>query len=401
MPISLFLLTISSCSTIEIGIEQTATPNLQLTEFTRSLATQNANLATRIASPTRTPSLIDSHPSTLTPSPTLPAPLFSNLRFSPEPDQDLARQFYVEGTARVFAIWDYSDMREGMVVRRAWTRDNIEWIVREEPWPYSRYGSSGTVRDIYVFEDETGLTQGEYSLTLSIDGVVQSLESKPDLPISNTFWIVESQVNSPLASPDKSHTAYVRSGNILNVEYPNGEFQALGQVQEIATLAWFPDGINLLFVERDRSNQVEPDSDIGVTHRLFIINIDSLEKFIIGTVGENFHSPIISPTGEYISVLSGSQSQDACNGSPELAIIELDLELRRQAVYPLSVFSDLEFPNSNPSTIILSPINQTRRWQNATQLLVGLQWLCKPAGRNPDGLYLLDIPSKSTEAKGG
>lgn len=397
--VSSLFLAISACTTLEFGIEQTATPNLQLTEFTGSLATQNVLLATRIAAPTRTPSQSESHLSTLTPSPTLSPPLFTNLRFSPEPDENLARQFYVEGTTRVFAIWDYSGMREGMVVRRAWTRDNEEWIVREEPWPYNKYGSAGTVRDIFVFEEESGLTRGEYSLTLSIDGVVQSLDTEPDQPISNAFWIVAPEVTYPLASPDKSHTAYVRSGNVLVIEYPNGEFRELDQVQEIAALVWFPDGINLLYVERDRNNQIEPDNDAGVTHRLFIINIDSLEKNIIGTIGENFHSPVISPNGEYISVLSGSQSREACIGSPGLAIIELDQELRRQAVIPLSAFSGLEFPDDNPSTIILSAANPTRQWQNATQLLVELQWICKPAGQNPDGLYLLDIPNKSAEKK--
>ena len=397
--VSSFFLAISACTTLEIGVEQTATPNLQLTEFTGSLATQNVILATRIAIPTQTPSEPDARPSSLTPSPTLPDPLFTNLRFSAEPDENMARQFYVEGIARVFAIWDFSGMREGMVVRRAWTRDNEEWIVREEPWPYYRYGSAGTVRDIYVFEEESGLSQGEYSLTLSIDGVVQSLQEEPDVPISSTFWIFAPEITTPLASPDKSHTAYVRSGSVLVIEYPNGEFRELDQVQEIAAVAWFPDGINLLYVERDRTNQVEPESDSGITHRLFIINIDSLEKNIIGTVGENFHSPIISPSGEYISVLSGSQSREACNGSPGLAIIELDQELRRQAVFPLSAFSGVEFPDDNPSTIILSSTSQTRQWQNATQLLVELQWICKPASGNPDGLYLLDIPSKSAESK--
>ena len=396
---TLFLLGMSSCTTIDIGIEQTATPNLQLTKFTGSLITQNSILATRIAEPTRTPSRPVPPPSTLTPSPTLPAPLFSNLQFSPGPDENLARQFYVEGTVRVFAIWDYSGMREGMVVRRAWTRDDEEWIVREEEWPYSRYGSTGTVRDIFVFEDETGLLKGEYTLTLSIDGVVQSLDSGTIGPISNSFWIFEPEVTYPIASPDKSHTAYVRSGSVLAVEYPDGEFRELDQLQEIASLAWFPDGNNLLYVERDRSKQLEPENDEGITHRLFIINIDSQEKNMLGTVGEDFHSPIISPTGEYISVLYGSQSREGCNGSPGLAIIELDTELRRQAVYPLSSFSGLEYPDNNPSTIILSPTNQLRQWRNAAQIQVNLEWLCKPAGKNPDGQYLLDIPNRTAEFK--
>jgi hypothetical protein len=400
MAFALFLMVATSCNTFEIGIERTPTFNIQLTEFTGSLATQNTILATRIAIPTATATGSTTYPLIPTqPSPTLPPPAFSNLRFAPEPDETLVRQFYVEGTPRIFALWDYSGMQEGMSVRRVWKRNNEDWVVREEPWAYNRYGSEGTVRDIYVFEDEIGLEAGEYTLTLYINGVAQNPYPGSASTDLITFWIFEPDITAPLASPDKSHTAIVRFGGNLFIEDPNGEIREIAQVQEIAAMAWFPDGRNLLFVERNRSNQLEPSRDTGVTHRMFIIDTETKDQKIIGTAGEDFHSPIISPNGVFISVLIGSQLQEGCIGSPGLAFIELDSELHRQAVHLLSSFSGLSFPNDNASTIILASVDNPRAWESETRLLVNLDWLCPPPDTNPDGLYVLDLSNKSAERK--
>jgi hypothetical protein len=392
-----FIFALTSCSTFEIGLEKTITPNIQLTEFTNTLATQNTILATRITLPTPTINGAISPLRTPKPSPQLPPPTFTNLRFAPEPDDSMARNFYAEGAPRIFALWDYSGMQEGMLVRRVWKRNNEEWIAREEPWAYNRYGGEGTVRDIYVFENEIGLEAGEYTLTLSINGIVQELSTNSEAIDPTTFWVLETDITAPVASPDKSHTAFVRFGGNLLLEKPNGEIREIAQTQEIAAIAWFPDGANLLYVERDRSKQLEPFNNIGVTHKIFIVNIDTEEQNIIGTTGENFHSPIISPTGVYISVLSGTQPQEGCFGSPGLAIIELDSEFRRQAVHVLGSFNGLEFSNNLSSTIILANENKTRVWESDTQLLVNLEWLCKPPNQNPDGEYVLDLTNKTAE----
>jgi hypothetical protein len=394
-----FLLGASSCSTVEMGVERTNTPNIQLTEFTSSLIMQNAILATRIAIPTlpTTSSITPQVPPQA--SPTTPPAAFTNLRFAPEPDETITRQFYGEGTPRIFALWDYTGMQEGMSVRREWKWNSEDWIIREESWAFARYGSEGTVRDIYVFEDQIGLEPGEYTLSLYIDGVAQDLGPRSESKNQPTFWVIESDIAAPVVSPDKSHSAFVRFGGNLLIEYPDGEIREMAQVQEIAAIAWFPDSTNLLYVERDRSKQLEATRDTGITHRMFIIDIDTQEQKIIGTAGENFHTPLISPTGEYVSVLFGNQRQEGCTGSPSLAILEVDSDLRRQAVHLVSSFTGVDFPNENPATIIISEENQTRVWENDTQLLANLEWLCKPTNQNPDGLYVFDLSNQTAERK--
>jgi hypothetical protein len=395
----LFLLASSSCNTLEIGIERTSIPNIQLTEFSGSLATQNAIMATRISEPAATVAGSLTPQNTASPSPTQPPPTFTNIHFASEPDETLARQFFVEGTPRIFALWDYSGMQEGMLVRREWKRNNEEWIVREEPWAFNRYGSEGTVRDIYVFEDQVGLDTGEYTLSLYINGVAQDLNSLAASKYPSSFWVVESDIDAPVPSPDKSHTAFIRFGGILLIEYPNGEIREIAQVQEIAAVVWFPDSANLLYVERDRSKQLEHAQDTGITHRMFIVDIDLQEQKIVGAAGENFHSPIISPTGEYISVLSGNHLIEGCTGSPGLAVLGLDSDLRRQVVYLVSSFSGEDFQNDDPSTIILSAENETRFWENDNLLVANLEWLCKPTNQNPDGHYIFNLSNQTVERK--
>jgi hypothetical protein len=397
--IILILMVGSSCSTLEIGIERTSTPNIQLTEFTISLATQNAIMATRISEPTATISPDLPPQPVARPSPTQPLASFTNLRFAPEPDQSLARRFYVEGTPRIFALWDYTGMQEGMLVRREWKRNNEDWIVREELWAFNRYGSEGTVRDIYVFEDQIGLETGVYTLSLYINGISQDLKEGTESKSLASFWVVESDIIAPVPSPDKSHTAFVRFGGNLLIEDPDGEIREIAQVQEIAALAWFPDGTNLLYVERDRSKQLVATQDAGINHKMFIIDIHTREQRIISAAGENFHSPIISPTGEYVSVFYGNHLIDGCTGSPGLAILELDSDLRRQAVYFVNSFTGVDVPIDDQSTIILSAENQTRFWENDNNLLANLEWLCRPTGQNPDGLYRFNLTNLTAERK--
>jgi hypothetical protein len=132
---------------------------------------------------------------------------------------------------------------------------------------------------------------------------------------------------------------------------------------------------------------------------MFIVDIDLQEQKIVGAAGENFHSPIISPTGEYISVLSGNHLIEGCTGSPGLAVLGLDSDLRRQVVYLVSSFSGEDFQNDDPSTIILSAENETRFWENDNLLVANLEWLCKPTNQNPDGHYIFNLSNQTVERK--
>jgi hypothetical protein len=398
--ILLFLLGVmfASCTVMEVGIERTATPNLQLTSISGTLAAGNADLATRIAAPisdfsnSSQPSL---SPSSLTPSPTSPPPSFSSVRFAPQPDDSLTRKFYVAGTPRIFALWDYSGMREGMVVKRVWRLNEQVWIEREEVWPFTRYGEAGTVRDIYIFDDEIGIEAGKYSLALYIDGIPQDLETRDGIQREAVFYVIESEVSVPVTSPDKSHTVFVEFGGKLMMEEPDGRVWEMAEVQEISSIAWFPDNHYLLYTERDRTRQTQLDDDKDIIYRMFLIDIETGEQTILGTRGENFHHPLISPGGEYIAVLSGNTERENCSGSPTLAFIELDAELRRQEIHTLASFSDLEFPANNHASIIPNLMNRDLSWESDQKFMVDLEWVCKPSGRNPDGTYILDL-SKMT-----
>lgn len=385
---------VTACTVLEVGIERTPTPNLQLTAISGTLTAGNIELATRIAAPVSdisNSSIPSSSPAAITPSPTSLPPSFSSVRFSPQPDDSLTRNFYVAGTPRIFALWNYNDMLEGMVVKRVWKLNDEEWIEREEVWPFSRYGKAGTVRDIYIFDDETGIQAGKYSLTLYIDGILQDLDTKAGMQSEVVFYVLESEVKFPVTSPDKSHTAFVEFGGILMMEEPDGRVWQMTEVQEIASIDWFPDNSYLLYTERDRTNQTQVDDDTGITHRMFVMDIETGEQAVLGTSGENFHRPSISPGGEYISVLSGNTGRENCIGSPILAIIELDTELRRQAVHTLASFSGLENLNNNFASGIPDLSDWEWIWASETKFAVKLEWICKPSGRNPNGSYHFDL----------
>lgn len=398
---SLIWILLSACTVLDVGIERTPTPNLQLTAVSGTLAAENARMATRIAEPVPDISIHStsiSQSTGITPSPTLPPPSFSSIRFAPQPDDTLSRNFYVAGTPRVFALWDYKAMREGTVVKRIWKLNDAEWIEREEIWPFTRYGKDGTVKDIYIFDDDVGIEAGKYSLSLYIDGVLQDLDAnQAGIQSEVAFYVIDSDVKVPVTSPDKSHTAFVEFGGKLMLEEPDGRVWELAEVQEIASIDWFPDNNYLLYTERDRTHQTQIGDDSGITHRIFIVDIETGEQTILGTSGENFHHPTISPGGDYIAVLSGTTNRDNCTGSPILAFIELDAELRRGAIYNLASFSGLEFINNNFASVIPNLSNEKASWESNTKFSVNLQWVCKPSGRNPDGIYVIDVSQMTAE----
>jgi hypothetical protein len=389
----------SSCSVVEVGIERTPTPNVQLTAISGTLAAENSLLATRIAQHEANLSITTSQnlSAGVTPSPTSPPPSFSFIRFAPQPDDTITQNFYVSGTPRIFALWDYSGMREGMQVKRVWKLNDEEWIEREEPWPFNRYGMEGTIRDIYIFDDEIGIEAGKYSLSLYIDGVLQDLDADVGIQGEAFFYVIQSDIDAPAPSPDKSHTAFVEFGGKLMMEEPDGRIWEMADTQEIANIAWFPDNRYLLFTERDRTHQMQVDSDNGITHRIFIIDTDTGEQTILGTSGENFHHPVISPSGEFISVLSGNTVRGNCTGTPNLAFIELDPELRRQAIYTIDSFAGLEFQSSNPDSVIPNINNNEGIWESNTKFSVYLEWVCGPSGGNLDGIYIFDLDQMNAE----
>ena len=420
LTIVVIIFSATSCGTLEVGIEKTRLPDLPLTATVEKLITDNAKLETEIAAPsptqpifptvtqpgkpTKTPITIASEtPGTpqVSATPTVPTgPRFSNVRFSTQPDAAVSQRFYVEGTTRVYAIWNYSDMKVGLIVRRVWYLNGIEWIVREEPWDFTRYGSDGTIRDVSIFEEEIGMQAGEYALTIFIDGVPQDLGQGTIFQERASFWIFESDIRASIASPNKYYTAIVNRGGHLLIEDPNGKLRELVITQEISDLAWFPDNRHIVFTDRDRTKQVNEVENIGIAHKLWVLDIDTGERHLIGTTDENFHSPLISPGGRFVAVLAGPTYKEACQASPTLAVLELDTEFRRQAVYVIDDFSG--FTYSEPGRYLIYPFNTTTpgNWDSETRLIISLWWSCLDVPQKPDGVYLLDLERKSAKRIG-
>ncbi len=95
-----------------------------------------------------------SEPISATPSPgiiSLPSQ-FDDVSFTLNPIDAGNIYAFPNGTKQVFAIWNYHNMGEGMVVRREWYLDGKLWLEREEPWDFAKYGANGTMRDVSIHE---------------------------------------------------------------------------------------------------------------------------------------------------------------------------------------------------------------------------------------------------------
>lgn len=108
-------------------------------------------------------------------------PRFSNLRFASSANGSPTTTFPA-GTEEVFAIWDYANIPNQAQMRRIWKRDGTTIIDRTEVWDFNKYGTSGTVRDVSLFDRVNGLASGTYDVTISVVG-------QPGVQVSGTFTI--------------------------------------------------------------------------------------------------------------------------------------------------------------------------------------------------------------------
>jgi hypothetical protein len=387
----------TSCAVLEVGLVQTPTPNYSHTSTVAALSTQNAQLAVILREaaqrvPGETPSAPPLSPTpgpspTITPTPEPPG--FSNVRFSTQPEAIRPRQFYVAGIPRLYAVWDYRNMREGMVVQRIWRHNGDVWLTREENWNYNLLGANGTLQGISIFDLEDGLPPGHYTLSLFINGEQQDLEDAPGEQEAASFWLYPSDVPDPVISPDRQRTARVQNGNILTIQEPNGEVNTLAIAQEISGVSWFPDSRTLLYTERDRSDQEAFDRDAGITHKLWRVDVISGERLLLAGAGENFHSPLISPSGRLLAAQAGSTEEDrvSCRLSPTLVILELDTEFRRSAVYTLENFTNLAEASEAAPDLESGEMS----WDAEERLTLPLRWACPDSAPPPDGVYRLNL----------
>ncbi|MEP6896435.1 MAG: hypothetical protein ABI986_12575, partial [Chloroflexota bacterium] len=120
-------------------------------------------------------------PASITPTAGIPSnALFYGMFFTTDAVNGAGQPNFPAGTQQVFAVWNYQNMKVGMTVKREWFLNGHEWLTREEPWDFAKYGASGTLRDISIFDHTIGLDSGAYQSRLYVDNVVQ--------PIGNSIY---------------------------------------------------------------------------------------------------------------------------------------------------------------------------------------------------------------------
>jgi hypothetical protein len=120
------------------------------------------------------PTAVEAAP--ITPAPTADTSStdgFCCLHFAPGPLAQAAETFPA-GTEIIYAIWDYEALSQDDRIRRIWIRDDLIWLARDEKWDWEKYGASGTVRDLSIFDYEgSGLQPGSYKLQLYLNDTLQ------------------------------------------------------------------------------------------------------------------------------------------------------------------------------------------------------------------------------------
>ncbi|MCB0078563.1 MAG: hypothetical protein KDD73_14210 [Anaerolineales bacterium] len=99
---------------------------------------------------------------------------FSNLRFATTGEGE-AQASFPATTEEMYAIWDYAGMEGDDTFTRKWFRnDALEVEHVDEAWDYLTYGSTGTVRDIYLYDYVDGIDAGRWRVELYVNGTLQT-----------------------------------------------------------------------------------------------------------------------------------------------------------------------------------------------------------------------------------
>lgn len=320
-------------------------------------------------------------------------PVFNNARVGASPEDPTSPNSFPAGIQAVYAIWEYQNMREGLVVKREWYWNGQPWITREEPWDFKKYGASGTVRDISIYDNETGLNSGVYQLRLYIDNVLQPISPGIGSPVVPwiTFKIGSDESYSGYASPDYKSAVEVFGGKRIVLQNANGSTREIYTAREVPYVSWFPDGSHFLFVDRDRSAQ-KPTTTIGIRDDLWLVNVPDGSKQLLYESETSFtgrSGPLVSPDGRYIASLEGSGFGDACLVDTHLTFFELASDLRSIRVIHQDEFSGLPV---SPDGVIYP--SGDGFWQDENTYRVTLNGTCI-SDQSRLGPYLFNIPALS------
>jgi Tol biopolymer transport system component len=321
--------------------------------------------------------------------------------FATSPKMADSRAIFPYGTPEIFAIWPYSNMLEGLTIRREWYLNGELWLVREEPWNYAGYGAEGILTDISIYDFDQGLEPGRYQLRLYIDGQEQQLGLGEQFS-SAIFEISTAIEIPPQVSPDYSQMAIVEPpGTLILQDVETQEKRTLLTVEEISSLAWYPNGKYILYSMRDRSDEQINSSSPRPGDELWVVNLETGENYPFQDqfgqpTGKGLHHPYVSPDGFYVAVIEGSGWADACFVDSNLWVKEIGFSGDRlQETF--SHYPKYEIvPSVGDGEMYVKGIIG---WDSATLLIIELGWNCTT--KNLDGIYLLDMATLTAERIGG
>src|ERR1051326_215304 len=190
--------------------------------------------------------------------PSLPADaFFHDAFFTLDAINGAGQWTFPAGSKQVFAIWEYQNMQVGMMVKREWLLNGKPWLTREEPWDFAKYGSSGTMRDISIYDNDLGLPSGAYQLTLYVNNIQQPIGMNLDGSSKTwtSFEILPAKSVPEVYSPDAQWDATVLDGKTLIMRDASKRPSVLYNGREILHLTWLPDNQHVLLADRDRSGQ--------------------------------------------------------------------------------------------------------------------------------------------------
>lgn len=385
--LTVFVLVLSGCTfSFEVMTPPApAATDIQLTPYSTQIA----------------PTVVATISATAVPiAPTLAAPttnpIFFNGRSSASPEDVSMTDMFGPATKRVYVIWDYQNMSAGMMVRRDWYLNGQPWLTREEAWDFAKYGSTGTIRDVSIYDDVAGLDHGNYSLHIYIDNVVQPLGSMINEPINEwvTFSVGTNEADTFMGygSPDGKWGVEVYGGTrIMLKDATTGEARLINVVQNVVYVNWFADSQHFLFVDRAPSDQ--SGSPIRYWDHLWIVDVatgDARRVFRGDNAFAGQWGPLPSPDGKYIAGMFGSDHADGCFKDMRLIFFQVAPDYRSATFVNQQDFTGL--PAFNDSTVY--PV-EDGYWESNNVFRTRLDGTCN-ADKSKLGSYQFDALYNTT-----